>query len=52
MSVRINATFQNIAFAGWWSVLAKSKSGKYNSATETATKMLYFGMSMADCIII
>tara|TARA_Y100001938_G_C8061592_1_gene417619 strand:- start:36 stop:1724 length:1689 start_codon:yes stop_codon:yes gene_type:complete len=48
MSVRINATFQNIAFAGWWSVLAKSKSGKYNSATETATKMLYFGMSMAD----
>ena len=48
MSVKINATFQNIAFAGWWSVLAKRKDGKYNKANEVARKMLYFGLSKAE----
>lgn len=48
MSVRINATFQNIAFAGWWSVLSKRKDGKYVKSNLVAQKMLYFGLSMAD----
>lgn len=48
MSVKLNATFQNVVFAGWWSVLAKRRTKKFEEANLVAQKMLYFGLSMAD----
>ena len=46
MDVRLSATFQNIAFGGWWAILHRSK--KNYGANEVARKMFFYGMSMAD----
>ena len=48
MNTRLNATFQNIVFAGWWAILYNKKLDKYNSANDVARKMLHFGMSMSE----
>ena len=46
MDVRLSATFQNIAFGGWWVILERSK--KQYGANEVARKMFFYGMSMSD----
>lgn len=46
MDVRLSATFQNIAFGGWWSILKRSK--KQYGANEVARKMFFYGMSMSE----
>ena len=47
MDVRLSATFQNIAFGGWWSILKKRKK-RYGDANEVARKMFFYGMSMSE----
>jgi hypothetical protein len=48
MDVKISATFQIMAFTGWWVKLHNNAKGKYNKTIDIAKKMLYFGMSMSD----